>query len=253
MKKLVLILCILFESVVLSYLLYLLIRNTRRIARQQQKLLQQENERAKQEEQIKNYAIMLDGQEKERSRLARELHDSLGGRLSAIELQLTDASTGKNNTGEITGQLDAAMTELRQIARNLTPETTLMRSGLAEALRDYCYMLQQTGAGITFQSFDISRDIAYPVQLMLYRIVQEALANAVKHAGADTIIAQCSQHDQIIYITVEDNGKGFHPSNIPANKGLESIRARVQHLNGILDIQSAPGAGTVINIECKLP
>ncbi len=243
----------LFCFVLVLFLLFLLLRNRQRISRQRHKLLEQELEKVKHEQQINNYASMLNGQEQERSRLARELHDGLGGRLSAIQLNLDRLP---EETGEVKNklsrQLGDSMAELRQIARSLTPET-LSRFGLAEALKDYCHTLKEAGVNIIFQAFDISADIPYPTQLMLYRIVQEVITNAIRHAAASRILVQCSQQENVVYITVEDDGKGFDMASTHKGSGLENIKARINHLNGLLDIQSAPGAGTIINIECKLP
>lgn len=239
--------------IVVLFLLFLLLRNRQRISRQRQQLLERELEKVKHEQTINNYAAMLNGQEQERSRLARELHDGLGGRLSALQLNLTKLPENALGIKEtLSHQLETSMMELRQIARDLTP-VSLSRFGLADALKDDAHTLKEAGINIILQVLDLSNDIPYPVQLMLYRIVQESVTNAVRHAAATRILVQCSQQDNIIYITVEDDGKGFDPAGTQGGSGMENIKARVSHLNGVLDIQSAPGAGTIINIECKLP
>lgn len=244
---------ILTAAGLLLLLLFITLRTRQRISRQQQQLLEQELARVQQEKQIENYVSMLNGQEQERSRLARELHDGLGGKLSAIYLHLSKLSAESGDVwSRLHGQLADSMKELRHIARNLTPET-LSRYGLAETLKDYCQTLKDAGINIILQVFNISTDIPYPTQLMLYRIVQEAITNAIRHANANRILVQCSQQDNIVYITVEDDGRGFDAGGITAGNGLANIKARINHLNGQLEIRSFPGTGTIINIECKLP
>jgi signal transduction histidine kinase len=89
-------------------------------------------------------------------------------------------------------------------------------------------------------------------EVVVYRIVQELLNNAVKHSGADQVLAQVMRQEQTLTITVEDNGKGFDPesSDFKSGAGFRNIRSRVDYLKGQLDIQSAPGKGTSIHIDC---
>ncbi len=104
---------------------------------------------------------------------------------------------------------------------------------------------------IEFQSFNISENLAITEQMNIYRIVQEILSNAIKHADASRIVLQCSQNENVFYITTEDNGKGFDVRKINDAEGigLRNIKNRVAYMKGKIDICSKPDEGTSINIE----
>ncbi len=130
------------------------------------------------------------------------------------------------------------------------PES-LVSSGLETALKETCESFVTPVLAVDFQAYDIEKDITQDMQVTIFRIVQELLANAVRHAAATSILVQCSQNKDTFYITVEDNGKGFKTDSIDAGKGigLTNVKNRVDYLKGTLEIDSAPGAGTIINIE----
>ena len=88
------------------------------------------------------------------------------------------------------------------------------------------------------------------IEIVVYRIVQELLNNAVKHSGATSILAQVIRNDQNLSITIEDNGKGYDKENVMQGAGLKNILSRVDYLKGQLDIQSASGKGTSVHIDC---
>ncbi|MNY14287.1 Signal transduction histidine-protein kinase/phosphatase DegS [compost metagenome] len=90
-------------------------------------------------------------------------------------------------------------------------------------------------------------------QIGIYRIVQEAMHNAVKHAEAKNVLLQCSQNDNIFYITIEDDGKGFDPAYLTKGMGIQNMKNRVAYLNGVIEILSAKNnVGTSINIELEV-
>jgi two-component system NarL family sensor kinase len=132
----------------------------------------------------------------------------------------------------------------------MMPESLLLM-GLEPALKDMCDSLSSDTTTVVFQPFGIQRDIHPEVQINIYRIVQELLTNAVRHAHAGEILVQCSQNGTRFFITLEDNGQGFDAAAVAAKPGigLSNARSRVEYLNGKLDIVSAPGEGTTINIE----
>ena len=102
-----------------------------------------------------------------------------------------------------------------------------------------------------FQPFNIQASLPLPLQINIYRIVQEIVANAVRHAQAKNIILQCSQNDPGFFITVEDDGIGFDQEELRDKKGmgLMNVRSRVDYMNGRLEVISAKGEGTTVNIE----
>jgi signal transduction histidine kinase len=218
-----------------------------------------------QQQQIEITGALLNGEERERQRLARELHDGLGGMLAGIRINLSgigaDTASGSGITSgegqdnptlhKAIRQLDNSIKELRHIAHNLMPES-LIRFSLEVALRDLCESLGNQQTKVELQMMNIG-DIAKQTQLIIYRIIQELLANVLKHAHASEVFVQCSQSENIFYITVEDDGVGIDKglTDNPKGIGLENIRRRVEYLKGRLEIDSppTPGKGTIINIE----
>lgn len=228
-------------------------RNRQQINQQKEQLHQQEITRLKQEQRLGNFSAMLEGQEQERKRIARELHDGLGGTISGIKLSLSQAIAGSNEQEEfpeIIDQLDHSVTELRRIAQNLMPET-LLRYDLATALEDFCRNMQNDATHIVFQAYGVKDDsICQRTKIMLYRIVQELVTNAIKHANASSVLVQLTQNDSQLQLTVEDNGVGFDQdaTNHKPGLGLSTVKTRVEYLKGELDFVSEPGTGTTVNM-----
>jgi signal transduction histidine kinase len=201
---------------------------------------------------------VLEGEEQERSRLARDLHDGVGGLLSGVKLSL---STMKGNVfiseknvqaiGQVMGQLDQSIAELRRVSHNMMPET-LVRFGLKEALENYCENLNLIGKiQVQLQTYGMEVRMDQNSEIVLYRIVQELLNNIVKHAMAQHALIQLMRTDHRFTLTVEDDGQGFdlHAAEESGGAGLNNLRARVEYLDGIIDINTKPGSGTSVNIE----
>lgn len=221
------------------------------------KLSAQKVKEIEQQQQLSNIRAMMEGEERERERVARDLHDGLGGLLTGVKIDLSkikdNAATETRLQEQLTNttrQLDGSINELRRIARNMMPET-LLRFGLEAALRDFCEGLENGGTEILLQCYGMEKNNLQPnVQLTIYRIVQELVNNALKHAKASRILVDCIQDEEQISITVEDNGAGFDPQQVKSNgSGLSNVRHRVDYLNGKLDIQFAASTGTSINIQ----
>jgi len=250
---------IILSLLVVAALSYLFYRNGRKLLEQQRQLHEFEVERIRQEHKISLLSAMLEGQEKERTRLARDLHDGLGGLLSGIKLELSTVSPSQTTVHRQSvvqntlQRLDGAMDELRRIARSMMPEI-LIKYGLGEATVEYCRGLKKTGTdNIICQVFNFQADkMEHTRQVVLYRIMQELVNNAIKHAEASQILVLLQQTDNTLFLTVEDDGKGFDTTvgNKLKGAGLANIEARVEFLGGKIDIQSEPGTGTAITIEC---
>ena len=211
-----------------------------------------ELEKIEKEKQLSNYTALMEGQEQERRRLARDLHDGLGCQLSAIKLGLSripaESVSQERSLQQVTEQLDASMRELRWISRNMMPES-LLTLGLKEALKDLCSSVMSTQLRLVYNAYNIDPALPLATQTMIYRMVQEIITNAVKHADASVIMLQCSQEEDSFFITVEDNGRGFDAgAHHSAGIGLKNIRNRVDYFHGNLNIESS-SEGTIINIE----
>ncbi|WP_138484708.1 tetratricopeptide repeat-containing sensor histidine kinase [Dyadobacter bucti] len=241
-----------------TVLVLLFYRNNKRLWTQQKQLHELELQKIKQDHRISMLSAMLEGQEQERTRLARDLHDGLGGLLSSIKIELSQIA-GQEDTRLRTGldrtlsHLDDAVNELRRIARSLMPEI-LMKYGLAEATREFCKTLKETGINLVCQVFNYKDSLAKEKQVVLYRIIQELVNNAVKHAAASQILVIIQQSGDTLFVTVEDDGKGFdmEKTNSKAGAGLSNIKARADFLNAKFEVQSAPQKGTSVVVECNI-
>lgn len=245
-----------FFLIIILILLTFYLRNYKKLAAQRAINYHQSVADLQQKQQLEISKAMLNAEEKERNRLARDLHDGLGGMLSALKINLsTWARTlsidfQEKEFEKIVKQLDGSVTELRLIARNMMPQT-LLKFGLEVALKDLTESAMGNTIHIDFQPLNISGNIALEEQIIIYRIVQEMLTNTLKHAQATEVVLQCSENEQHFYITVEDNGLGFDTSKYKKGLGLENIKSRVAYLKGRFDLESS-SSGTTINIEIPI-
>jgi len=236
--------------------------------RHKQQLQQQRRTDLEKEKQLLAAEAMLQGQEEERSRLSKDLHDGLGGMLSGIKYSFSNMKdnlimTPENMQGFERGldMLDSSINELRRVAHSMMPEA-LMKFGLNAALKDFCTSTNNSGVlKVIYQSHDADHlDISPTASVTIYRIVQELLNNSIKHAAATQVLVQLNKEDNKLLLTVEDDGKGFDIASLQDAKvrpdgsvgrgiGWTNIKSRLDYLKGKLDIQSAPGKGTSVNIE----
>jgi signal transduction histidine kinase len=202
---------------------------------------------------------VLKGEEQERTRLAKDLHDGLGGMLSGIKYSFQTMKGNLIMTPDNArafersmDMLDSSIKEMRRVAHNMMPEA-LVKFGLDTALKDFCNDINQSGAiRTTYQSIGLENAvIEQTTAVTIYRIVQELINNTMKHAAAKTAIVQVSKTNGTISITVEDDGKGFNPVILQGTKGIgwSNIQSRVGYLQGKMDVQSEPGKGTSVHIE----
>lgn len=248
--------CIFLMAVTVLVLLFY--RNNKRLWLQQKQLHELELQKIKQDHRISMLSAMLEGQEQERTRLARDLHDGLGGLLSSIKIELSQIGLDQNRQlksgiDRTLAHLDDAVNELRRIARSLMPEI-LMNYGLAEATKEFCKNLRETGVNLVCQVYHYTDSFAKEKQVVLYRIIQELVNNAVKHSAATQILVILQQSGDTIFVTVEDDGKGFDLSKTQSRNGagLANVKARADFLNAKLDIHSSPDNGTSVTVECEI-
>ena len=206
---------------------------------------------------INSMQSMINGQEIERERIAKDLHDSLGGLLSTIKLKVDNISNKGDDVklmrefSSATELLDTAVSEVRTISQNLQPGA-LNRLGLIPALNDLINRYDsEHGPDITFQHFDIPTKLDQQVALVIYRIIQEILNNAIKHAKASEIFVQLNKENEDIVIHIEDDGVGFDPAQNFKSMGLENIKSRVNYLQGTIEIDSRENEGTSFLIHVK--
>ena len=253
---LLVVVCLFLMAVTVLVLLFY--RNNKRLWAQQKQLHDLEMQKIKQDYKISMLSAMLEGQEQERTRLARDLHDGLGGLLSSIKIELSQTAVEQNDKlktsiSRTLSHLDDAVNELRRIARSLMPEI-LMNYGLAEATKEFCKNLNGAGINVVCQVFNYKDSMPKEKQIVLYRIIQELVNNAMKHAAASQILVIIQQSGERLFVTVEDDGKGFDPEriNAKAGAGLSNVKARADFLNAKFDMQSTPKNGTSVTVECEI-
>lgn len=229
-------------------------RANKKIAAQESALQQQEIRRLEQENKLSALAFMLEGQEKERSRIANDLHDSLGGLLASVKSHVQRLlETGKDPelTAKTNRLIDDAAGEVRRIAHNMMPRA-LTLSGLPGALEDLAQDLRKQGLDCDLEiiGFDPDHPLDPTQAVTIYRIIQELSHNVIKHAGATHLLLQLLRKEDRLTIIVEDNGKGFDLQEARQNNGigLSSIESRVQFLHGEIEWDSVPGEGTTVVI-----
>ena len=230
--------------------------------KQKQKLQQQRISELETFQHLYATENVLKGEEKERTRLAKDLHDGLGGMLSGIKYSLNTMKgnlimTPENNQAfeRSMDMLDSSIKEMRRVAHNMMPEA-LVKFGLDTALKDFCNDVNQSGAlKVSYQSIGLENEIIeQTTAITIYRIVQELINNTMKHAAAKTAIVQISKSDGQLAITVEDDGTGFDTAILKQSRGIGwgNIQNRVEFLKGTLDVQSAMEKGTSVHIELNV-
>ncbi len=227
-----------------------------------QRLQQQRITDLEREKHLTAAEAVLKGEEQERTRLAKDLHDGLGGMLSGIKYSFQTMKENLIMTPEnlqsferSMDMLDSSIKEMRRVAHNMMPES-LVKFGLDTALRDFCTEIGQSGAlQINYQSIGLNQDnLEKTAAIAVYRIVQELIGNILKHASAKTALVQVAKNELHLTITVEDDGKGFDTTMLQTSKGIgwTNIQNRVDFLKGSLTIDSQPEKGTSVHIEFEV-
>jgi two-component system, NarL family, sensor kinase len=231
-----------------------------------QKHLLAEQEKIYQEEQIKflerqqqvvSLQSMINGQEAERTRIAKDLHDGLGGLFSTVKMYF---STLQHDTPALRENdlfkksysiVDTASVEVRRIAHNMMPEV-LMKLGLVNAVKDLC---DNISAGklltVSLEVHGMNKRLNATTEIMLFRIIQELLNNIIKHAHATEAIIQFIREEERLSVIVEDNGQGFNTQETDEqnHSGIATIQSRVNYLNGKMSIDSEKNVGTTVMMD----
>ncbi len=223
-----------------------------RLNMQKRKVAEQQVRQLEQEKQLIAAQAVLEGEATERSRLARDLHDGLGGLLSVVKLNLKEVKSyaTMDNTdvvhfGKAVEMVDESIVELRRVAHHIMPES-LMRYGLRVSLEDFCRAIPMA----SFHYYGSDTRLDSRMEVLIYRCAYELMNNAVKHSDA-TIINMQLIVDGVVSLSVQDNGCGFDPAMVASGTGLENLRARVSVYNGKMNIYSSPEKGTEVNIEIE--
>lgn len=203
---------------------------------------------------------MVQGQEEERRRIAKDLHDGLGGILSTARIQLANIEKeihkleGMQLFHTAEKLLENASQEVQRIAHDMMPDA-LMNLGLQAAIEDLANHVNQSNTlVIKTQFFMADTILEEKLEVMLFRIIQEILNNAIKHSQASQVLLQMSVNNANLHLTIEDNGEGFNTAiqSTATGVGIKNIKSRVNYLNGELHLESTTGEGTAYDILVPL-
>lgn len=223
------------------------------VFQQRQKRIQQQLVAIRKEQEVLTLESLIEGEEKERLRIAKELHDGVNGDLSAIKYKLSSLLKMNNEViNEAVTMIDNSCKQVRAISHNLVPPS-LKDFNLIEAVNNYCENINSIHKPeINFQHIGDSIDLNKKVEVNIFRIIQELVTNAIKHSDAKTIDVQISNRNNTLLVTVEDNGKGYkNEENDTLGIGLSNIKSRVEYLDANLDVVTNEN-GTSNTVEIDL-
>lgn len=205
------------------------------------------------DQEITSIKSNIEGQNKERKRIAQDLHDGIGGNLASIKLSLTNII--KNSTDEklkkVMKHIDDTYKEVRSISHNLLPEK-IMNEAFTMSIQNFINEISENKLlNIKFIVFPEEELNLLPdeIKIEIYRIIQELLSNIVKHSKSKNVEVQLIMRDEQINLMVEDDGVGFDTNSYLLGIGLSNIRSRITAMNGKVNIESLLGKWTLVNIE----
>jgi two-component system, NarL family, sensor histidine kinase UhpB len=184
-------------------------------------------------------------QEEERLRIARELHDQVGQVLTGVMLAVDDPQARE--------AVRRSLEDVRRIARELRPEA-LDHLGLQSAVRSLCIEAAAGGTLRIRPQLELAGvELSSEVELVIYRVAQEALTNVVRHSGASEVVVALREVDGAVRLIVRDNGRGLPEGGLGDGSGIAGMRERALHVGGRLTIVSSPSAGTELRLDVPLP
>jgi signal transduction histidine kinase len=204
---------------------------------------------------------VLEAEENERQRIARDLHDGLGQMMSAAKMNLSAFESElkfagpeqKRSFENVIKLVDDSCREVRTVSHIMMPNV-LLKNGLAAAVKDFVDKLDERTLKVHLFTEGLDQRLDSNTEIVLYRVIQECVHNVVKHSGASTLDISLIRDHQSLNATIEDNGKGFDPGSREQSEGigLKNIVSRVEYLKGTVDFDSAPGRGTVVALNIPL-
>ncbi len=205
---------------------------------------------------------VIQAEENERQRIARDLHDGVGQMMSAAKMNLSAFESNvafQDKTQEIAlekiiGLVDESCREIRSVSHNMMPNA-LLKNSLSTAVRDFIDKLDKKALNVHIYTEGLDERLDSNMESVLYRVIQECVNNVIKHAEANTLDISITRDETEISVTIEDNGKGFdvQKKSESGGIGLKNIRSRIEYLKGTVDFDSKPGKGTLVAVHVPLP
>lgn len=201
---------------------------------------------------------VIEAEERERKRIAAELHDGIGQLMSAAKMNLSAIRSeigfaspeNEKNYDKALGLVDESCREIRNVSHNIMPNA-LLKSGLSNAIREFLDKIDSRVLKVNLHAEGINERLDSDVETVLYRVIQECVNNVIKHAKASRLDIAIIKDKDGMSITVEDNGVGFNTQNITKfdGIGLKNIQNRIQYLKGTVEWDAAEGRGTIVSIH----
>lgn len=238
-------------ALILILVLLFLVAYQKKMALQRMRLQEMENSY-----QLELLQATIDGQERERRRIASDLHDDVGALLSALKLNVMHLEglpetppAQQEFLGQTRDMLENGLIQVRRISHDLLPPT-LCRFGLRKALEELVNQLQSSGemeCRLTFNVFP--ERLPSHIELPIFRIIQELVANTLKHADANVITIQATTVSEQWSIEYRDNGKGMSPNTHNHGLGINNMHSRLKTIGGVLEFHAPPGGGFGARIQ----
>lgn len=238
--------CLLFFGGIAGFSSYRKYRYKQK-ARLQQEIFTQQNLATK---------AVIEAEEKERQRIASDLHDGVGQMMSAAKMNLSAIENAipfttkeqKNAYEKAMNLVDESCKEVRTVSHNMMPNA-LLKAGLGNAVREFLNKIDTQVINISLDTDGLSEHVNANTEIVLYRVIQECVNNVLKHAKASQLDISLIKDDAGISATIEDNGIGFITATIQAGIGLQNIKTRIEYLKGTVEWDSARGNGTLVAIH----
>lgn len=242
----------------LSFVIYQQSKNAKRkriILEQEHTIKSQVLEQKLHEQELEGIDAILEAQEQERSKMAEDLHDNLGSKVATLKLYLESYDDKEDFTGfydKLKKLMNDTYNEIRNISKNKNFGAQINK-GLIPSTKTIAKQISDSKTiDIKVINVDVNKRIENTLEIQIFRIIQELLTNIIKHAEATETIIQFSEHDNILNIIVEDNGKGFDTKAKKPGIGLINIEKRIEKIEGELVIDSSIGNGTTVILNIPL-
>ncbi|MBI5370424.1 MAG: sensor histidine kinase [Sphingobacteriales bacterium] len=237
-------------AILVAGMLYVQYRHKKLVHTREIKAIQQQKE-------IQLLQAVMQGEEKERNRIAKDLHDGVAGMLAAVKMHFSSMPAVDHllqTEGYQQGMklLNDATQEIRKTSHNLMPEV-LLQHGLDEALRRYCNNVNNSKTlQLQYDSWGEIDRFVDGFELSVYRIVQELINNVIKHSKASQAMVQLTQQGDLLSISIEDNGIGFEKDREAEGMGLRSLQSRIKAMNGKIELLVSAQAGVSAYLEFEV-
>lgn len=247
-------LIVLIPIIALLIVYYQKIQTQSELAQKQEEINTQKVKSLVQEQELNLIKASIEGQDEERKRIAQELHDSIGGNLAGIKLQLSSLAKGSEELKNINSQIDETYQLVRDISHTLIPKK-FKQNAFTDLVREFANSISKTNTlTVNFHPHPIEKinQLDENIQMELFKILQELMTNTLKHANAKTVDIHLNLIQNDLSLLFEDNGKGFEALKTGDGIGLGNIKNRIKNLKGTLHIDSALNRGTIIAIELPI-